>query len=120
MTCCPATRLEEAKAVAEETFPLLTREEREKVTDFGSRGSLEFPTDRPAVDSISLHPRILGAVSELLAVPEREIRLTQSDLWPKFGRTARTGGAYDNTDQRIHVDYPNHTLTHPPRWEPRG
>jgi hypothetical protein len=113
----PRDRLEEAKAVGEETFPLLTREEREKVTDFGSRGSLEFPTGRPAVDSITLHPRILGAVSELLAVPVREIRLTQSDLWPKFGRTARAGGAYDNTDQRIHVDYPNHTLTHPPRWE---
>ena len=56
-------------------------------------------------------------MAELLAVPVREIRLTQSDLWPKFGRSQQSGGAYDNTDQRIHVDYPNHTLTHPPRWE---
>ena len=113
----PEGLVAEARAEGVEAFPLLTREEREKVTDFGSRGSMEFPTGRPPVDTITLHPRMLGAVAELLAVPVREIRLTQSDLWPKFGRSQQVGGAYDNTDQRIHVDYPNHTLTHPPRWE---
>ncbi len=113
----PTALVGEAKAGADEAFPLLTRAQREKVTDFGSRGSMEFPTGHPAVDSITLHPRMLGAVAELLSVPVREIRLTQSDLWPKFGRSEQVGGAYDNTDQRIHVDYPNHTLTHPPRWE---
>jgi hypothetical protein len=113
----PDSLVAEAKGVAEKTFPLLTRAEREAVTDFGSRGSMEFPTGHAAVDAITLHPRILGAVSELLATPIRELRLSQSDLWSKFARTRRAGGAYDNTDQRIHVDYPNHTLTHPPPWD---
>jgi hypothetical protein len=113
----PNDLVERAGAIGRETFPLLSRKDREGITDFGSRGSMEFPTGHDAVDGITLHPRILGAVSELLDQPIRDIRLTQSDLWPKFGRTTRAGGAYDNTDQRIHVDYPNHTLTHPPRWE---
>jgi len=113
----PDALVEEAGDIARDVFPLLTREERETVTDFGSRGSMEFPTGRGPVDSITLHPRMLGAVSERLQTPIRELRLTQSDLWPKFGRATRAGGAYDNTDQRIHVDYPNHTLTHPPAWD---
>ena len=25
-------------------------------------------------------------------------------------------GAYSNRDQRMHMDYPNHYLTHPPPW----
>ena len=50
-------------------------------------------------------------------VPSEALRLTQSDLWAKYGRRSRSGGELDNDDQRIHVDYPNHTLTHPPPWE---
>jgi hypothetical protein len=113
----PDDLVERAGAIGRETFPLLSTSDREATTDFGSRGDMAFPTGHDSVDGITLHPRILGAVSELLGEPIRDIRLTQSDLWPKFGRTTRAGGAYDNTDQRIHVDYPNHTLTHPPGWE---
>jgi hypothetical protein len=28
----------------------------------------------------------------------------------------KSAGALDNTDQRIHIDYPNHTLAHPTEW----
>ncbi len=86
-------------------------------TDFGSRGRLEFPAESDAVNALTLHPRLLGAVAQLLAVPIEQIRLTQSDLWPKWGREAPTDHPLDNRDQRIHVDYPNHTLLHPPRWD---
>jgi hypothetical protein len=50
-------------------------------------------------------------------VPVDQLRLTQSDLWPKYGRAEATGGVYDIQDQRIHVDYPNHSLVHPPPWD---
>ena len=113
----PGSLVAEARDVADQAFPHLGPAERETVTDFGSRGSMEFPTGHAAVDAITLHPRMLAAVSELLSTPVRNIRLTQSDLWPKFARTRRAGGAYDNTDQRIHMDYPNHTLVHPPAWD---
>lgn len=39
-----------------------------------------------------------------------------SDVWVQYGRDARGGSDRDNDDQRMHVDYPNHTLTHPPPW----
>ena len=52
----------------------------------------------------------------MLDVDQLDLRLTQSDLWPKYGREP-SGEARDNADQRIHCDYPNHTLTHPPRWD---
>ncbi len=45
------------------------------------------------------------------------MRLTQSDLWVKRGQDQSVDDPYDNTDQRIHVDYPNHTLAHPPMWD---
>ena len=113
----PAEALAGAQDFIRDELPVLSPEEREAVTDFGSGGRLVFPTGHGALDTITLHPRILTAVSELLETPIPEIRLTQSDLWPKFARNARAGGRYDNTDQRIHVDYPNHTLTHPPAWD---
>lgn len=85
-------------------------------TDFGSGGRMQFPTESEAANSITLHPRLHGAVSQLLGVPPEQVRLTQSDVWPKYAREA-SEHRYDNRDQRIHVDYPNHTLLHPPRWD---
>ncbi|MDG2306550.1 MAG: hypothetical protein P8R42_18255 [Candidatus Binatia bacterium] len=84
--------------------------------DFGSQGRMEFPTPSAAVNALTLHPRLLTALSQLLSVPVSEVRLTQSDLWPKYGRKNPSTHPRDNRDQRIHVDYPNHTLLHPPRW----
>jgi hypothetical protein len=66
---------------------------------------------------VTLHPRLLRAVAQLLGNACTDLRLTQSDLWPKYGRSGRSGGDFDNADQRIHTDYPNHTLTHPPPWD---
>lgn len=98
-------------------FPEAGSPEATATADFGSQGRFVFPAESGAANEITLHPRLLGAVSDLLGVPIRELRLTQSDLWPKYGRSRKTAGQLDNQDQRIHVDYPNHTLVHPPPWE---
>ena len=112
----PEELLARARRDADRVFPPPGSVEGEAVTDFGSGGRLEFPSESEAVNELTLHPRLLGAVSQLLDVPVLELRLTQSDLWAKYARAGRAGGDRDNTDQRIHVDYPNHTLTHPPPW----
>lgn len=91
--------------------------DRDGPGDFGSDGQLVFPADRGHVNEITLHPRLLAAVAQLLGCPVRELRLTQSDLWAKWGRSQPVDDPYDNNDQRIHVDYPNHMLTHPPTWD---
>jgi len=98
-------------------FPEAGSAEAERITDFGSTGRLVFPAESDAVNRITLHPRLLRVMAQLLDVSVRELRLTQSDLWAKYGRRERSGGDRDNDDQRIHVDYPNHTLTHPPAWD---
>uniref|UniRef100_A0A0G4HX87 Uncharacterized protein n=1 Tax=Chromera velia CCMP2878 TaxID=1169474 RepID=A0A0G4HX87_9ALVE len=84
------------------------------IRDFGSGGKLEFPTGETACDSFTLHPRLLKAVSQLLGT--EDLRLTQSDVWLKVGREGEEGGPKDNQNQRIHVDFPNHTLVVPPHW----
>ena len=112
----PADLLDRARKYALETFPPPESRAADGLRDFGSGGRLQFPSPSAALNEITLHPRLLGAVAQLLDVPVHELRLTQSDLWPKYGRERRSGERYDNDDQRIHCDYPNHTLTHPPRW----
>jgi hypothetical protein len=85
--------------------------------DFGSGGTFVFPSDCTELNEISLHPRLLAAVAQLLGCPVRDLRLSQSDLWAKHGKAKPVDDPYDNTDQRMHVDYPNHTLLHPPAWD---
>lgn len=99
-----------------ERFPAPGTPESADMRNFGS--SVVFPTLNEAFDRITLHPRVLGAVAQLLDRPVADLRLTQSDLWPKYGRPAGSTAEdlYDNNDQRIHVDYPNHMLTHPTPW----
>jgi len=105
------------------TFPAPDSAEATRVRDFGSGGRLVFPAASEAFNRVTLHPRLLNAIAQLLGVPITELRLTQSDLWPKYGRKgARSAsdaarGAFENDDQRIHVDYPNHTLAHPSPWD---
>jgi hypothetical protein len=106
--------LEQLQAAAVKNFPRVGTPESEQFTNFG--GALHFPSSLKSLNDLTLHPRLLSAVSELLAVPASDLRLTQSDLWPKFGRTEKLAGRQDNSDQRIHVDYPNHTLAHPTEW----
>jgi len=112
----PPTLVEAARDDAASRFPAPGTAEAEAINDFGSGGRMQFPSESTALNEITLHPRLLAAVSQLLGVQVSDLRLTQSDLWAKYGRHTRTGGALDNADQRMHVDYPNHTLTHPPPW----
>ena len=100
-------------AAAAERFPSPGSEEAKKIADFGS--NLNFPSTIEAFNELTLHPRLLGAVSELLDVSITDLRLSQSDLWPKYGREDRSG-VLRQQDQRIHIDYPNHTLAHPAQW----
>ena len=113
----PPALLAQARDDALAVFPSAGSDAADAVNDFGSSGNMEFPAASAAVNDLTLHPRLLRAVAQLLAIETLELRLTQSDLWPKYGRTWKSGGESDNTDQRMHVDYPNHTLVHPPPWD---
>ncbi len=88
--------------------------ESKAITDFGGSVMI-YPMQADSVNDICLHPRILSAVEQLLGTSD--IRLTQAEVWPKYGNDRAKDGVVDvldNSDQRIHCDYPNHTLVHPP------
>ena len=95
---------------AADAFPAAGTDAARRFVGFGSRGDFVFPSEHEAFNALVLDPRLLDAVARLLDVPVTELRLTQADLWPKYG------DADGGLDQRIHVDYPNHTLTHPAPW----
>ena len=101
-------------ASASAAFPAAGSAEAEAVTGFGSQ--VNFPSALDGFNALTLHPRLLAAVAQLLGVSIHDLRLTQADLWAKYGRQAAAGGRYDNQDQRIHMDYPNHMLVHPTPW----
>ncbi len=98
--------------VAAQAFPASSDPEAAQFTRFGS--GFVFPAD-PAFNAVTLHEHLLRAIADLLGIRVSDIRLTQADLWPKYHREVATG-QNDNSDQRIHVDYPNHTLVHPAPW----
>lgn len=104
------------RADASDAFPPAGSNEAAAIRDFGSGGRLVFPCASEAFNAVTLHPRLIGAVARLLGVSVTDVRLTQSDLWSKYGREG-SRGAPDNDDQRMHVDYPNHSLAHPPPWD---
>jgi len=104
------------RADALQKIPAPDSPEAANIADFGSGGRLVFPSASAAFNAVTLHPRLLGAIAQLLEVATTDLRLTQSDLWPKYGHTRRPG-SLDNDEQRIHVDYPNHTLAHPSPWD---
>ena len=110
----PPALLNQLEAAARERFPDAGTTEADQVTNFG--GPLHFPSAVRALNDVTLHPQLLSAVAELLEVIPANLRLTQSDLWPKYGRGEKLADALDNSDQRIHVDYPNHNLAHPTEW----
>lgn len=88
--------------------------ENPPITDFGGSG-LNFPSTFDSINRIALHPTIQNIVSNLLLSSPMDIRLTQCEAWPKYGY--RSTNPDSNSDQRIHCDYPNHTLVHPPTWD---
>ncbi|MBT7885387.1 MAG: hypothetical protein HN579_02385, partial [Gammaproteobacteria bacterium] len=102
--------------LADATFPAPGSAAADEGTDFGSNGALGFPSPHTIFNEITLDAVLLQAVADLLGTEVAQLRITQSDLWPKYGRPERQSER-DNRDQRMHVDYPNHSLVHPPRWE---
>ena len=111
----PDELLQAARQDAARHFPDPREDQAGSFTSFGSAQRFVFPSMSEACNEITLHPNLLAAVAALLDVAIPELRLTQSDLWPKYGRD-RSDEDYDNRDQRMHCDYPNHMLTHPPPW----
>lgn len=88
--------------------------------DFGSGGVMCFPCVRDdllVVNEIPLHMRLIKAVHQLLETTNDGIRLTQCDLWGKRGSEETEYSRFCNSNQRIHCDYPNHTLVVPPQWD---
>lgn len=94
----------------------------EDTCDFGSKdGCLEFPTDVPALNHLTLHPNLIRSVQALLNTDD--VRLIQSDVWSKTGHPIayldkdadKDTDTYADTnqDQRMHMDYPNNYLTYP-------
>lgn len=108
--------IERLRADALAVFPAPGSPAAAKARDFGSGGRLIFPARSEAFNGLTLHTRLLASIAQLLEVATSGLRLTQSDLWPKYGQTGNPT-AYDNDDQRMHVDYPNHTLVHPSPWD---
>ncbi|MEM7274660.1 MAG: hypothetical protein AAF547_16360 [Actinomycetota bacterium] len=111
----PADLVEELRTSAADRFPTPGTDEANAIADFGS--AIVFPSEVTALNRVALHRRLLRAMGQLLGRPIADLRLSQADLWPKYGRVERTAGSLDNQDQRIHVDYPNHTLAHPAPWD---
>jgi hypothetical protein len=84
--------------------------------NFGSAdGKMEFPTGLKSLDAMTLHPNLLHAAGQLLKEDPNELRLIQSDVWLKKGKED-IRDPLSNQDQRIHCDYGNNTLVHPPGW----
>lgn len=71
---------------AGEQYPQPNSGEADRFADFGSNGALTFPSQVSALNEVTLHPNLLGSVAALLDEPVNDLRLTQSDLWAKYGR----------------------------------
>ena len=100
--------IQKSKELIEKKYNL----EKPPHNDFGSiKEEFEFPTGK-ILDKITLHPKIIQNVSKLLKT--KEILLTQSDAWSKIGSDNLS--EQSNTDQRIHMDYGNHSFLHACDW----
>ena len=112
----PAALIDRAEADAVAFFPEPLTPEAKHFNTFGSGQNFVFPSRSLAVNELTMSAELLEAVSALLDHPLADLRLSQSDLWPKYGDGAITERK-DWTEQRMHCDYPNHTLLHPPQWD---
>lgn len=72
-----------------------------------------------ALNHMTIHPRALRAVAQLMETDGLNIRLSQSHVIARFGELiTESGDGLEETikgDQDIHVDYGNNTLMVPPR-----
>ena len=85
----------------------------------GSLGTsnVAYPTSSKTLNSLLIHPRLVSAGAALLG--SEQLRMTQSIAWSKSSHWLPSLflPRHLNHDQRMHMDYPNHFLTHPPPWE---
>jgi hypothetical protein len=63
---------------------------------------MEYPCGLNACDDVTLHLNILRAAAQLLGIPVKDLRLTQSDIWMKLGKETSTDKPLDNNNQRVH------------------
>ena len=89
--------------------------ENEETSEFQVGDGKTFPTALTFLDGLSLDQRLVGAVKQLLGT--NEIRMSQAETWKKVATSGTADITYSNQDQRMHMDFPNHTLLHPPAWE---
>ena len=108
-----ASALSEVNKVFPPSLDEKTIEDKAFRADFGSNGLLEFPCPFPNVNQLSLAKPILQLSKRLLNTDE--IRLIQADVWAKYGSKSSFSDE-DNRDQRMHMDFGNNTLLHPPSW----
>ena len=84
----------------------------------GEFGYINFPSNYHYLNEISLHPDIIKACEVLLE--SNDIRLIQSEVWSKSSENSilKNGKLKpdSNSDQRMHMDYPNNYLTYPGKW----
>ncbi len=84
-----------------------------RVIDFGG---VQFPKGPRELADIALDERLLGIARQLLGTDR--VELTQADAWIKTGAKRPNKGyaVFESYDQRLHMDFPNHTMLHPPTW----
>lgn len=78
--------------------------------DWGADAHLEFPSPLRSLNRLALHPNIIGSCQQLLN--DQDVVLNQAVAWPKYGHV-ESSTELSNRDQRVHQDWPNHTLAMP-------
>ena len=118
---------------SEETFPQPSPHEsavdlRERYSGRSAsigigRPDIVFPYASPALNAMTLEPRLITAAAQLLGeTSSSNLRLTQSLLWAKYGadnplgkRWVVDGERFDHGgDQPLHCDFGDNNLVHPP------
>lgn len=79
-------------------------------------GGVQFPGPNE-FNLTALDERLLNIAMQLLQTDR--VELSQADAWAKVGTPRPSNGykVFDNYDQRLHMDFPNHTMLHPPTWD---
>lgn len=90
-------------------------EGQKPTNDWGNDLNLYFPTEKlQALNKLAVLPELLVTAQTLLRT--KRVRLIQCVAWPKYGdNPCKNGGS--NASQRMHMDYGNNTMVHPPPWE---
>jgi len=108
----PVELLQKARTDVQQIF--------EKIdSEFGGESDLTFPSTSDSLNKAVIHERLIRMSSQLLGVSAADLRLTQAESWGKMGPDSKEfekRKPADSYDQRIHCDYPNHTLVHPSPW----